>query len=154
MSELQQYSDQKLLVVGVGNPLRGDAAAGLVLGEKVAQKLGRPYLCCEEVPENYLTEMIDSQADIILGVDAVDFGTDAGHIQVLAPDQLAGSNISTHNCSVSLLATVLEKAANKRMMVLGIQPDSIGWGNHLSPLVTEAIDGFVAGLPDNSGQSH
>jgi len=148
MNELQQCLDREVLVVGVGNPLRGDDAAGLVLGEKLAQKLGLPYLCCEEVPENYLTEMLDSPADTILIVEAGDFGTEAGYIKVVSPGELSGESISTHNCSVSLLATVLEKAADKQMMVLGIQPDSTGWGSQLSSAVAEAIDSFVTTLSD------
>ncbi len=153
MNELEQYVGQDLLVVGVGNPLRGDDAAGLALGEQLAEKLHWPYLCCEEVPENYLTEMLDSPAETILMVDAVSLGTTPGDIKVLSPDQLAGDNISTHNCSVSLLATVLEKAANKRVLVLGIQPANMGWGSHLSQPVTEAIDNFVAGLSDKGGHA-
>lgn len=153
MAELERYLDPKPLVVGVGNPLRGDDAAGLVLGEKLAQKLNLAYLCCEEVPENYLTEMLDSSADTILMVDAVRLGTTPGDIKILSPEELAGDNISTHNCSVSLLASVLEKAGNKRVLVLGIQPASIGWGSHLNQSVAEAIDNFVASLPDKGGHA-
>lgn len=153
MHELKQYLSESLLVVGVGNPLRGDDAAGLVLGEKLAEKLSLPYLRCEEVPENYLTEMLDSSADTILMVDAVNSGAQAGDIKLLSPEKLAGDNISTHNCSISLLAGVLAKAADKRVLVLGIQPDSIGWGSHLSRFVSEAIDNFVASLPDKDGHA-
>ncbi len=149
MNQLEQYLSEHLLIAGVGNPLRGDDAAGLVLGEKLAAKLHLPYLCCEEVPENYITEMIDSEADSILIVDAVDFGAAPGYIDLVSPQQLSGESISTHNCSVSLLATVLEKAASKRMMVLGIQPNSLGWGHQLSQVIAEAIDDFVTTVPDD-----
>ena len=153
MNELAQYLGQDLLVVGVGNPLRGDDAAGLVLGEKLAQRLDLDYLRCEEVPENYLTEMLASSARTILMVDAVSLGTKPGDIKVLSPEQLAGDNISTHKCSVSLLATVLAEAGSKRVVVLGIQPDSISWGSYLSGPVNEAIDNFVASLSDKGGDA-
>ena len=151
--ELTQGMGQNVLVVGVGNPLRGDDVAGLVLGEKLAQRLNLEYLRCEEVPENYLTEMLETCADTILMVDAVGLGTQPGDIRILSPEELASDNISTHKCSVSLLASVLAKAGNKRVAVLGIQPESIGWGSYLSQSVSEAIDNFVASLAHEGGQS-
>ncbi len=150
MNALKDYLDREMLVVGVGNPLRGDDAAGLVLAEKLAAKLGLEYLRCEEVPENYLTEMLESPADTVLLVDAVNMKVATGETKVLSPDELAGANISTHNCSVNLLATVLTRIKNKEVLVLGIQPENIAWGEFLTPAVAEAIDRFVGSLPDGS----
>lgn len=150
MNTLKEYLNREMLVVGVGNPLRGDDVAGLVLGEKLAAKFDLEYLRCEEIPESYLTEMLESPADTILLVDVVDMKVEAGGIRVLSPDELAGANISTHNCSVSLLATVLTRTKNKEVLVLGIQPANIAWGEFLTPAVAEAIDHFVDSLPNGS----
>ncbi len=150
ISHLAQYPNQHLLVVGVGNPLRGDDAAGLILGEKVATRLGLAYLCCEEVPENYLGEMLDNPADTILVVDAVDMNAEVGEIKLLPLEELAAESISTHNCSVSLLATVLAGVKGKEMLVLGIQPYSLGWGQDLTAAISVAIERFVAGLPEGN----
>jgi len=46
----------------------------------------------------------------------------AGEIGLFRPDELADSGISTHNCSVGLLAKVLAEIKGKQMLVLGIQP--------------------------------
>ncbi len=150
MNALKDYLDREMLIVGVGNPLRGDDVAGLVLGEKLAARLSLEYLRCEEVPENYLTEMLDSPADTILLVDAVHTRAAAGEIRLLSPDELAGDSISTHNCSMSLLATVLTRIKNKEVLVLGIQPANIAWGEFLTPAVAEAIDRFIDSLPNGS----
>ena len=146
MKTLNDYLNDELLVVGVGNPSRGDDAAGLLLGEQLARKLDQEYLHCEEVPESYLGQMLDSVAATVLLVDAVDMKKPAGEIALLSPDELAGTSISTHNCSVTLLAKVLEGAKDKKMVVLGIQPQSLGWGQALSPAVAQAIDRFVQDL--------
>jgi len=71
-----------------------------------------------------------------------------GEIGLLAPDELADTSISTHNCSVGLLAKVLAGVKDKQMLILGIQPQNLGWGQPLTPLIAEAIDRFVADLPD------
>ncbi len=148
MNLLADHIGRQMLVVGVGNPMRGDDEAGLVLAEKVAEKLDLEYLRCEEIPENYVGTMLDNPADTILLVDAVDMKRAPGEIGLLAPDELADAGISTHNCSVGLLAKVLAGVKDKQMLILGIQPQNLGWGQPLTPLITEAIDRFVADLPD------
>ncbi len=150
MNPLEEHIGHQMLVVGVGNPMRGDDVAGLVLAEKVAAKLDLEYLRCEEVPENYIGKMLDDPAETILLVDAVDMKQAAGEIGLLAPDELADNGISTHNCSVSLLAKVLAEVKDKQMLILGIQPERLDWGQPLTPQVSEAIDRFVADLPDRS----
>ena len=150
MNLLDDYMDHQMLVVGVGNPMRGDDEAGLILAEKVAEKLDLEYLRCEEIPENYIGEMLDDPAETILLVDAVDMKQAPGEIGLLTPDELAANSISTHNCSVSLLAKVLAEVKDKQMLILGIQPQNLGWGQPLTPQVSEAIDRFVADLPDRS----
>ncbi len=148
MNPLEDHFDRPMLVVGVGNPMRGDDEAGLVLAEKVAEKLNLEYLRCEEVPENYVGKMLDDPADTILLVDAVDMKQAPGEIDLLAPDELAAASISTHNCSVGLLAKVLAGVKDKQMLILGIQPQNLGLGQPLTPQVSEAIDRFVGDLPD------
>ncbi len=148
MNPLEEHIGHQMLVVGVGNPMRGDDVAGLVLAERVAEKLELQYLRCEEVPENYVGKMLDDPADTILLVDAVDMKQAAGEIGLLSPDELADNGISTHNCSVGLLATVLAGIKDKQMLILAIQPQNLGWGQPLTPQVSEAIDRFVADLPD------
>jgi len=92
--------------------------------------------------------MLDDPADTILLVDAVDMKQAPGEIGLLAPDELADNGISTHNCSVGLLAKVLAGVKDKQMLVLGIQPQDLRWGQPLTPQLSEAIDRFVADLPD------
>ena len=150
MNPLEEHIGHQMLVVGVGNPMRGDDVAGLVLAERVAEKLELQYLRCEEVPENYVGKMLDDPADTILLVDAVDMKQAPGEIGLLAPDELADNGISTHNCSVGLLAKVLAGVKDKQMLILGIQPQNLGWGQPLTPQVSEAIDRFVADLPNPS----
>ena len=150
MNLLEDHLDRQMLVVGVGNPMRGDDKAGLILGEKVAAKLDLEYLRCEEIPENYVGKMLDNPAETILLVDAVDMKQAPGEIGLLAPDELADASISTHNCSVGLLSRVLAGVKDKQMLILGIQPESLGWGQPLTPLISNAIDHFVADLPNRS----
>lgn len=134
------------LVVGVGNPLRGDDVAGLLLGRAVAQRTGNPYLECEDVPENYLAEMHQSPAQTLLMTDAVNMGAAAGEIRLLEMAQLADAGSSTHKGSLRLLGELLSREYAKDVLVLGIQPCSLEWGAGLTEVVAEAIRRFAASL--------
>ena len=147
---VEALAEDGFLVAGIGNPLRGDDGAGLVLGRAVAERTGNPYLECEDVPENYLAEMRNSEASTILLVDAADMGAAAGEIRLLDRHELSGCNISTHNCSLSVLADLLAEQCDKRVLLLAVQPASLQWGRRLTPRVADAIAGFVAHLPDDS----
>jgi hydrogenase maturation protease len=140
---VMQLAVRGLLVVGVGNPMRGDDAAGLMLGRALAHVLGVPYVQAEDVPENYLAEMRHTDAANILLVDAVDMRAEAGQISLLEPDRLGSVTISAHKGSLRLLADMLTAEYGKRVLLLGIQPASLGWGEGLSEPVCVAIDAFV-----------
>lgn len=148
-----ELAEDGFLVVGIGNPLRGDDGAGLVLGRAVAARTGNPYLECEHVPENYLAEMRSSQAATIMFVDAADMAAAAGEIRLLDRHELSGCNISTHNCSLSLLADLLAEQCDKRVLLLAVQPASLAWGRPLTPQVAEAIAGFAAHLPQPDSEA-
>lgn len=140
-----------VLVVGVGNPLRGDDAAGLHLAEGVAEAGGFELLCCEDVPEKYTREMRTAGAPIVLLCDAADMGVDPGQVRLVNSDQLGDMVISTHNCSLQLLATMLVEMGGKDVYLLGIQPVSTGFGQPLSEAVKAGIARFLGIDPANAG---
>lgn len=137
------FEPQELLVVGVGNPLRGDDAAGLKLAEGLAQAGGFELLQCEDVPEKYTREMRTTEADTILVVDAADMGLEPGQIRLVTADRLCEVSISTHKCSLRVLARMLGEAAGKEVLLLGIQPVSVGLGRSMSEIVRERISRFL-----------
>ena len=149
---LLELASRDVLVVGIGNPQRGDDAAGLILGRAVAERLGKPYLECEEVPENYLADMHQSPAGTVLFVDAVHMSAEAGEIRVLDLDELADPGVSTHKSSLRLLAGLLTEHYGKRVALLGIQPICLDWGKPLTEPVARAIDRFVASLCGGSSE--
>ena len=55
LEELQQRTqNKKVLILGIGNRLRGDDAVGSILAERLAKKLDVPIIDEGNVPENYL----------------------------------------------------------------------------------------------------
>jgi len=142
---LRGCAGEQLLVVGVGNPSRGDDAAGLLLGRGVAEALRAAYIAGEDVPEHYTEQMRTGPATQVLFVDAVDMGMPPGHIALLRVDDLDDTSISTHKVS---RARLLEAMSGKQVRLLGIQPRSLGWGHEVSEPVRAGVERFVRALTE------
>lgn len=140
---IEEYAADELLVVGVGNPLRGDDAAGLKLAEAVAQAGGFELLQCEDVPEKYTREMRTTPAETVMLVDAADMGLEPGQIRLLRAGDFGDVSVSTHNCSLNLVAKMLDELAGKEVMLLGIQPLAVGFGRKLSEVIGDSISNFA-----------
>ena len=140
---IEEYAADELLVVGVGNPLRGDDAAGLKLAEAVARAGGFELLQCEDVPEKYTREMRTTAAETVLLVDAADMGLEAGQIRLVKRGDFGDVSLSTHNSSLNLIAKMLGELGGKEVMLLGIQPLAVGFGRKLSEVIGDSISNFA-----------
>jgi len=137
---------QPLLVVGIGNPMRGDDGAGPLLIEQLSGlplPEGIALLDTGEVPESFLGKMISSQPKAILLVDAVDFGAKPGAIGLWEFVNEFPKSFSTHRIPLAMLKRFLEEAIGAKVVLLGIQPRSIGWGSPISPEVEQTIQALV-----------
>jgi hydrogenase 3 maturation protease len=130
----------KVLILGVGNPLRGDDGAGPCLIEQLKGRVNATLLDGEEVPENFLGQIAENQPDIVLIIDAIDFGMTPGAVALLEEEQLlAGTSLSTHHSSLQLFVKCLKSETRSKVLVLGIQPGSTEYGNEISPKVKETL---------------
>jgi len=141
---LKTLSDKlngKVLILGVGNPLRGDDGAGPYLVEQLKGRVNATLLDCEEVPENFLGQIAESQPSSVLIIDAIDFGMNPGAAALFEEDQLpTGRGLSTHHSSLQLFIKWVKAETGAQVFVLGIQPGSIEFGNEMSPEVKETVD--------------
>lgn len=134
-------------VLGIGNRLRGDDAAGPMLCDRLQGRFGGTAIDAGVAPENHLEPVVASGARLVLVADAVDFGGEPGQVTVLAPDALAGAGVSTHACSPAMLCEYLTARADEPPTVrwLAIQPgrrDPPG----LSPAVARGLDRLAEGM--------
>ncbi|MFO7948034.1 MAG: hydrogenase maturation protease [Armatimonadota bacterium] len=143
----EQFAPDELLVVGVGNPIRGDDAAGMELAKTLAETYGYELLECEEVPEKWLREMRTSPAGTVLFIDAAQMNEAPGTIRLLEMSQLGDVVVSTHNNSLRVVGEFLMKMADKEVLLLGIQPLDIGFGRPVSDAVKKAVESFFEDAP-------
>ena len=138
-------------VIGIGQSLRGDDAAGLAAvhlwQERYQENKERPYLQVElaELPGIGLLSLLEGAGMVIL-VDAVRCGADAGTIHILSREQLeafpneAGS---AHGWGVAETISLGEKVmpANmpEKIILIGIEGVDFSMGKPLSPEVGLAL---------------
>lgn len=123
----------RLLIVGVGNRMRGDDAAGCAAARILRGRLkGKDHILimdCGGVPENFTLEMKRFRPSHILFIDAVDMGLKPGEARLVDGDELIGRSLSTHKQSLKLLFAVLEDGIpGVNIKLLGIQPKTIDFG--------------------------
>jgi len=114
----------------------------------VAEALGAAYIAGEDVPEHYTDQMRAGPATQVLFVDAVNMGMPPGRIALLRIDDLDDTSISTHKVSLAVLARLIEAMSGKQVRLLGVQPQSLGWGDELTEPVRAGIERFVRALTE------
>lgn len=146
--KLKSKLSGKVIFVGVGNVLKGDDGAGVALVNMLKDEAINPaiFLDCGMTPENYLEKL--KGFDCVVIFDALDFGGRPGEIAVLEPKELSGASLSTHNLSLKLVSHYLEEDVTK-IVIVGVQPESLRFGEGLSKAVRLSLEKFVREFPLN-----
>jgi len=143
----------RVTVVGIGNPLRGDDAAGCLVARSLRSAPGLEAIEAEEVPENHLGAVAASRPDTIVLVDAVDLGAAPGSLALVETAELARFTPTTHRVPLDLLATWLGRETGAEVLLVAVQPRRIGWGEPVSPEVGEAAR-LVAATLNRALENH
>jgi hydrogenase 3 maturation protease len=145
-------------VVGVGQELNGDDAAGVLVARRLAKRqraggqIPRPVsislLVIEgaHAPENSTGAIRRFAPDLVLLVDAAEMGDPPGTIRWLDWHEAAGFDASTHALPVSMLARYLVAELSCDVALIGIQVRDTSLGAGISPAVRRAIRSVSRGL--------
>jgi hydrogenase maturation protease len=136
-----------VLVLGLGNTLLADDGVGIHIIRSLAQDPMTPP-CLLPVDGGTLGfRLLDqiARAQAVLIIDAAQLGAPAGTVRLLDRQQLAlhvqrSGRLSAHEAGLADLLTLarLEGFAPRYLALLGIQPQTIDWGQTLSPQVARA----------------
>jgi len=133
----------RVVVVGIGNPFRGDDGAGCLVARGVRGVPGIDVVESEDVPERDLFRIVGAKPDAVLLVDAVRLGAPPGSVAVLEPESLAHYAPTTHRVPLRLLARCIRDAASADVLVLAIQPGRTDPGTGVSPGVARSVRAVV-----------
>jgi hydrogenase 3 maturation protease len=129
---LSKSLKEKVMILGVGNTLRGDDGAGPYLIKQLESHVDAILLDCGEVPENFLGKITEIHPDNIIIIDAVNLGAKPGAVAILDDENLSGSSWSTHHASLKLFINCLKANTRSKVLILGIQPKSTDFGREIS----------------------
>jgi hydrogenase maturation protease HycI len=140
----------RIVVLGVGNPDKGDDGAGpAVAAALAARQAAHPALSVliidgRETPESRTSEIRRFGPELTIIVDAAVGGNAPGTVYIVERDKIADEGVSTHNISLLYLVRYLEESIGSRVIVLGIEPSSLELGASMSQEVRQAVDDIVS----------
>jgi hydrogenase 3 maturation protease len=134
----------RIVIVGVGNPLRGDDGAGPALIRELRTRIpedhpGIALIDAGEAPENYLMSISEKNPGTILLFDAADMKKPPGSVNIIAADEIREVGLSTHNASLRMIVAFLQTETDARIFLVGIQPEQVQLGEPLSEIVSHKI---------------
>ena len=143
--QLSNICSENTLIIGIGNTLKGDDGAGCFVCEQLKDIAPEQVIDAGTVPENHIGPIIEKRPEVLVVIDAIDFGGSAGGVKIFAVDELSSAAFSTHTLSPRLFVDVVCKSISAAVWFVGIQPGQTALGEGLSSQVEEAV-GMVAGI--------
>ena len=137
-----------VLVLGIGNTLKGDDAVGPYVAAQLRTSVPEPgggrrapviAIDCGTVPENYTSIVRKMQPDCLVLVDAADMSLDPGCVRIIPKERAGALALSTHGMPLSLFIDYVRGLCGEVMLV-GIQPRGMSLGDGLSAPARAAAD--------------
>ncbi|MEE3490046.1 hydrogenase maturation peptidase HycI [uncultured Methanobrevibacter sp.] len=133
--------------MGVGNELKSDDGVGPYiikrLTEEVTQNEGLMFIDAQTVPENFTGKIRKENPTHVIIVDACLMDKKPGDMQIVDKYDFANIGISTHSMSLSYFVKYLEKDTDFKIIFVGIEPETMDWGDEPTSEVKKAAFEFI-----------
>jgi len=137
---------KRLWIAGLGNVLMRDDGVGAVAAQRLSQYPPEDA-CVSEVGTAIMSYAdLICWADTIIFIDALQSGKTPGAVSVLAMDELdsRSGRLSAHNLNFFDAIRLFRPDAPPRVKLVGVEPEIIDYGLHLSAPVAKAIPEVLA----------
>jgi len=144
----------KIVIAGIGNPIRKDDFAGVKIVRNLQGKLKENIVLieCETVPESYLQEIIELKPSHLLIIDAAILELIPGETKLINPEQVAGfPAITTHVLPLRIFCEYISTTVAAKIGLLLIQPGNVEFGEGLTPEVEAAAQRITSLLLEYLG---
>ena len=140
LGEYLGEGERRVVLMGVGNPMRGDDGVGVAIIQRLQERPipGVMLLNTETVPESYIGKVESHEPTHVLLVDAANFGGKPGDTRLIDSQHIGGQAVSTHSLPLTIFITYIEKSLGIRVLLLGIQPKNVAFGEEMTPELAEA----------------
>ncbi|MBN1522331.1 MAG: hydrogenase maturation protease [Candidatus Aureabacteria bacterium] len=138
----------KVVIMGVGNLLRGDDGLGCMIVDRLKGNVRALCLDAGSTPESYVGKIAKDNADTVLIIDAAYLDRSPGDYEILEKNNLRGSGLSTHDISPGVFFEYLLQETHADVYMLAVQPEKVGFGEEMSEKIKKAISEISAILMD------
>jgi len=136
-------NDSRVVLIGIGHPLRGDDQVGSLIAKSL-NKSGSgaiEFFDGEDTVETIIVRVGKLRPTHAVFIDACDMNLAAGEVRLITMNQTEYSFFTTHGIPLKLLAERF--LPNSKSWVLAIQPDRLEISSSLSPRVNNAARSIV-----------
>jgi hydrogenase 3 maturation protease len=137
-----------VVVMGIGNPCRGDDAAGSMVAQLLNGAFAVRVIDAQDVPENYLRQVVGENPDTVVLIDSVDLDSAPGSVALLDKDEVASYWPSTHRMPLGLLMDYLERETQAHIFLIAIQPRHTAFMQPMSGEVHASVASLAGVLND------
>jgi hydrogenase 3 maturation protease len=140
---------KKVVIAGIGNPIRMDDYVGLKIVEQLKSKLPPNVLLieAETVPESCLQEIEEFCPSHVLLIDAAYLGLKSGQASLVDAEAIVNySVISTHLLPLRIFCDYVKQATGAKIALLLIEPACMEFGEGLTFEVEAAAEQLTKAL--------
>ncbi|MBE6499331.1 MAG: hydrogenase maturation peptidase HycI [Methanobrevibacter thaueri] len=147
---LKNYN--KLIILGVGNELKTDDGVGPFIIKKLKEENIENekliFINAETVPENFTGKIRKENPTHLIIIDACLMNSKPGNMQIVNKKDFANIGISTHSMSLSFFVKYLEKDTDFKITFVGIEPETMNWGDEPTVNVKKTAQEFISILKE------
>ncbi len=137
---LAQILQGKVVIVGIGNIMRGDDGFGPELVKRVRDSIKAVCFDAGTAPENWAEKIVKEEPATILIIDAVSLGRNPGEYEIFKGRDIVKSGFTTHDISPSMFIDYLRQRCHAEIYMLGAQPKSLEFGEDFSVEIKKTLD--------------
>ena len=138
-------NDGLLVIIAVGNPLRGDDGVGPYISSKIkaqntneAQNYNTKIINAEERPENIIDEVVALNPSRVIIIDSANFGGIPGEARIISEDEISDVVLSTHMFPLRAISKIIEEDTGAK-----VQQKTIEIGSKMSNEVVKIADEII-----------
>jgi hydrogenase 3 maturation protease len=149
---------QRIAILGIGNELNGDDAAGVLVARELLKKnrereikpgsqSAKLYIVEAGLsPEAFTGPLRRFQPELVVLVDAAELGEPPGSVAWFDWFQADGMSASTHTLPPTVLAQFLMREIGCAVILIGIQPKCLALESGISKEVKRAVHQVIKEL--------
>lgn len=137
------------ILFGIGNEEGLDDGVGVYIARSFNHPDWEVYNC-GTLPENFTSVIRRQKPETLVMVDAGQMDLAPGSYRIIPGDKLDSVGGGTHALPLSIIINIMQPHVANPVIFIGIQPDLLGEGSQLSPIVKRAAADVIAILAESA----